>query len=94
MSEPNNPPKPNDPPKPNNLQKPKKQGLFRELFSDSAGRLSAFRVMAMIATLSGCAVIILQALGHSKMDLNTPLAFLFGGVFGGKAAQKFAEKDL
>ena len=71
-----------------------RQYWLREMFSDDGGRLSAFRVMAMIAILSGCGVIVCQALGYSTMDLNTPLAFLFGGVFGGKAAQKFAEEKL
>jgi len=71
-----------------------KRKFLGEMFSDNEGRVSAFRVMAMIGTLSGCAVIIAQACGLSEVDLNTPLAFLFGGIFGGKAAQKFAEKNI
>ena len=67
-------------------------GMIKEMLSDSKGALSSFRVMAMMGMTAGCIVLIAQAFGRGcEVDLSTPLAFLFGAVFGGKALQKTAE---
>ena len=62
------------------------QGMFK----DNAGNTSSFRVLGFIAVAGGLAVMLADAFGLSECghDYNTTLAFLFGGVFGGKAVQK------
>lgn len=70
-----------------------KEHWIHEVFSDSNGRLSSFRIMAMMGMVVGCVVLLAQAFGEGcGVDLSTTLAFLFGAVFGGKALQKTAEK--
>lgn len=66
--------------------------VLREIFSDGKNRLSSFRIMAMIGLVSGCTAMLAQVFGYGEnVDLTSALAFLFGGVFGGKAGQAFAE---
>ena len=67
-------------------------GNLKELFSDNTGKLSSFRVMAMMGMATGCVVLLIQSLGISDTDLNTPLTLLFTAALGGKAGQKFAEE--
>lgn len=69
-----------------------KKSITREIFSDSSGGLSSFRIMAMIGMVAGSATLVLQSLGYSDADLNAALMALFGGIFAGKAWQKHAEE--
>ena len=67
-------------------------GAVRELLSDSAGKVSCFRVMAMMGMVCGCAVMLLQVLGYGQdARLEGTLAVLFGVIFGGKAWQRSSE---
>lgn len=51
--------------------------------------------MAMIGMIGGMTAILAQVfgIGDCSVDLETTLAILFGGIFGGKAWQKQAEKQ-
>ena len=65
------------------------------MFRDDEGRLSSFRVMAMIALVGGLAIFCLQVTSEKSTACNNELVYvaLFGGALGGKAAQKKFEKS-
>ena len=65
---------------------------LKELTSDDGGRASSMRVMMLIGCISGCTALLAIAFGKATVDISGPLSLLFAGIFGGKAAQKFAEQ--
>ena len=67
---------------------------LKEIFSDSKGTLSSFRIMAMIGLVAGSAALILQSTEYActTANIDLSLAALFGGIFAGKAHQKKSEE--
>ena len=63
--------------------------ILKQIFSDSSGTLSSFRIMAFIALIGALTILCFDILlVNSERSYELVYVTIFTGIFGGKAFQK------